>query len=284
MLNTVHKRKSAIYTTLIMSLLLVVMFFWGMTYMDPPPEYGIAVNFGTSDFGSGEVDDISDVKSSEEVQEEAVEEVIEEQAVEDIVEEVVQEEVLTQQVDEAPVINEVEEKKEKPKVVEKELEEVKKEEVIEKPKPKPKPSKEAQKALNNLLFGAKNDGKQTKGEGDDTIVGLKGKKDGDPKSANYYGNNGSGGDGNYLLKGRKALSKPKEQPNCNEEGVVVVKIEVDATGKVIRAIPGVKGSTNTAKCLLEPAKKAALSTKWNPDGKAPSRQVGYIRYNFLLSE
>ena len=43
-LNTKHKRKSAAITSVIMSLLLVLLFFVGMTYLDPPQEYGIAVN------------------------------------------------------------------------------------------------------------------------------------------------------------------------------------------------------------------------------------------------
>ena len=54
------------------------------------------------------------------------------------------------------------------------------------------------------------------------------------------------------------MLKPKEQPDCEEEGIVVVSITVDKTGKVIRAVAGVKGTTNTAACLLKPAKEAAL--------------------------
>ena len=130
----------------------------------------------------------------------------------------------------------------------------------------------------------KSTGESSASDGDDAVAGNKGREDGDSNSSNYYGNNGSGGDGNYLLKGRRVLSKPKRKPSCNEEGIVVVKVEVNGDGQVIRATPGVKGSTNTAPCLLKPAKEAALATKWNADGNAPSRQVGYIRYSFVLSE
>ena len=82
--------------------------------------------------------------------------------------------------------------------------------------------------------------------------------------------------------GREALKKHIEQPNCQEEGTVVVRIEVDQTGKVIKAIPGVKGTTNSAKCLLEPAKIAALKTTWNASKDAPSKQKGTIIYKFTL--
>lgn len=134
-----------------------------------------------------------------------------------------------------------------------------------------------------MLNGGSDNGKP-KGEGDDDSPGVKGNKKGDPKSSKYYGNNGSGGDSNYNLAGRNALSKPIEKPECNEEGIVVVSIEVDNTGKVIKAVPGVKGTTNTAKCLLDPAKAAALKTKWNPDPNAPNKQRGTIIYKFTLSE
>ncbi len=64
----------------------------------------------------------------------------------------------------------------------------------------------------------------------------------------------------------------------------MVSIEVDINGKVIKATSGVKGSTNTAQCLLSQAKEAALKTKWQPDSKAPSKQVGTIKYRFSLSQ
>ena len=92
------------------------------------------------------------------------------------------------------------------------------------------------------------------------------------------------GDGNYLLGGRKALNKKKFVQDCNEAGTVVVSIEVDRNGKVINATPGVRGTTNNSKCLLEPAKRAALATKFNKDTKAPSKQIGKIIYRFSLSE
>ena len=134
-----------------------------------------------------------------------------------------------------------------------------------------------------MLNGNASDG-APKGEGDDAQKGVKGNEKGDPNSNKYYGNTGSGSGGNYNLAGRKALSKPIEQPNCQEEGVVVVRITVDKNGKVIKAVPGAKGSTNTADCLLKPAKEAALKTIWNADDKAPSNQVGTIIYRFSLSK
>ena len=113
---------------------------------------------------------------------------------------------------------------------------------------------------------------------------MKGDEKGDPTSTKYYGNTGKSGDSNYNLAGRNALDKAKEQPDCQEEGTVVVSIEVDKNGKVIRAVAGVKGTTNTANCLLKPAREAALRTTWNADPNAPSKQKGTIIYKFSLTK
>ena len=271
-LETKHKRKSAVITSVILALILIGVFNFGMQYLDPPEEYGLAINFGDSTIGNGD----PVIKTKENPAVKKVEEQVEEKE-EVIPKETIKDEVITQDTKDAPVLD-----KPKKKEVEKPIEEKKK---VEKPKeiPKPKPSKETQDALNNLLKGNSKDG-ENKGEGDDDNPGLKGDKNGDSKSTKYYGNNGSDGDKNYNLAGRNAVSKPIEKPECNEEGIVVVSIEVDNAGKVIKAVPGVKGSTNTAKCLLDPAKAAALKTTWNADPNAPNKQRGTIIYKFTLSK
>ncbi|WP_010177244.1 hypothetical protein [Aquimarina agarilytica] len=295
MLDTPHKKKSLLITILLHMVLLLIMFFFGMTYLDPAEEQGIAVNFGTTDIGSGRVQPTEPVKTApveEVVPEEVEEEVSEEDASEATPD---SEEVVTQEDAEAPVIKE--EKKEKKAEIEKEVpkketktKEVKKEkeQPVKKEKPKPvekKPDASTKSALDSFLNGPKNDGKAKGGEGDDATGGDKGRPDGDPNAKSYYGNGkGLDGDGNYRLGGRKALNKEKKIPVCNETGTVVVKIVVDKTGKVIQAYPGIKGTTNTAPCLMKPAKEAAMATRFNSDEKAPSKQTGSIVYTFKLSE
>ena len=63
----------------------------------------------------------------------------------------------------------------------------------------------------------------------------------------------------------------------------MVQITVDRSGKVINAQPGIRGTTNAAKCLLDQAKIAALATRINPSDDAPDRQVGKIIYSFKLT-
>ena len=271
-LDTQHKRKSAIITAVILILFILGVFNFGMQYLDPPEEYGVAINFGDMNVGSG-VSVLKPQKSAskEEVKTPAVASPLKEVTKETLVEKIISEETTK----EVPIVGKMAE--EKPTQVEDVEKEVSKEE------PRPKPSKESLDALNKLLNGNSSDGK-SKGKGDAAVAGVKGNKQGEPISSKYYGNTGSGTGGNYNLAGRKVLSTPKKQPDCQEEGLVVVRITVAKNGKVLSAIPGVKGSTNTAPCLLKPAKEAALSTIWNSDGAAPKIQTGTIIYKFSLSK
>lgn len=272
-LDTKHKRKSAAITIVILLFLLFVIFNYGMQYLDPPEEYGLAINFGNSEIGSGEPVVKTKKVSTSKVNEK--QEVVQE--VKETLKEIIKEEIITDDITkDVPVVEKVKEVKKEP------VKEVVKKE-IPKEKPKPKPSKETTDALNSLLNGDSNNG-EPKGEGDDKNEGVKGNVNGDADSNKYYGNTGSGSGGNYNLAGRKALSKPKKQPDCQEEGIVVVRIQVDKTGKVIYALPGVKGTTNSADCLLKPAREAALNTTWNVDDNAPSKQTGTIIYKFSLSK
>ena len=274
LLNTKHKQKSMAITLVLHVMILLLFFYVGLSYLDPPPENGIAVNFGTMDAGSENVQPKEKIKTAPK---QTRPEPVKAQKAE------IKEEVVSQDIEEAPVIKKEEKKdviKEVVKVVSKK--EPKKE---VKKKPDPKPDQSTSDALSSLINGPKYDGVDKAGEGDDQSPGDKGDPTGDPNSKSYYGNGkGLDGDGNYLLGGRKALSKKKFVQDCNEAGTVVVSIEVDRNGKVINATPGVRGTTNNSKCLLEPAKRAALATKFNKDAEAPSKQIGKIIYRFSLSE
>ena len=257
-LDTIHKKKSSLVTLVILIVFVWGIFSFGMQYQDPPVEYGIVINFGTSKEGNKKPKNTSVKKLPiQENEEERLEE-----TVEDIPEEIKNDEVLSQTDKDAPTIQKPKEDAE--------------------PTPK-KPSKNTLEAFDNLLKGDTSDGKPA-GDGDAIQEGVKGDKNGDPASTKYYGNTGKSGDPNYNLAGREALLKPKEQPNCEEEGIVVVSIEVDKKGKVIRAVAGDKGSTNTHPCLLKPAREAALKTTWNADPNSPSKQKGTIIYKFSLTK
>lgn len=286
-----NRKQSLAATSAIFAILFLLLFFLKSTntidILDLEGGGGggdVAVNFGDSDFGSGEnYASLEPVKSAPK-QVKTVE--------------TATKEIVVSENDDAPVIANVKKPTEKPKKAEE-----------DKPveKPVPKPAKSTSDALANLLNGS-NKG----GDGDDKVAGNKGKAYGDPDARGYNGGGGSGtgsgggngsgqglgtgsgygngsgggrgnGNGNYQLAGRKFLSTPNPQYTCDEEGTVVVQITVDRSGKVVNAQPGIRGTTNAAKCLLDQAKIAALNTRINPSDDAPDKQVGKIIYSFKLT-
>lgn len=300
-LSAEEKRKSLLLTIVIYGIFLLILFF--IRFWPPTNNKdlallaesgggggGVTINFGNSDFGSGkdfqseelEVKTVKAVASTTEPQEDIISE---DNDASDAV-------AIPKKT--TPV------KVEKPKVKidPKPVEEI-----------KPKVSKNTNDALSSILGGSKKGG-----DGDDARSGNKGKTNGSLGSNDYYGSGGSGGGkgggngtgngtgtgagsgsgsgggngsghgkGNYFLGNRKALSKPQPDYMCNEEGKVVVEITVDQNGNTLTATPGVKGTTNTASCLLQQAKIAAMNTKWQAQSDAPEKQVGKIIYNFSLN-
>jgi len=289
-LDTPHKRKSAIATTIVMALLLFLIFTFGLKYFDPPLEYGIAVNFGTSNVGSGNIQPTEPLKSAspqEEVVEETQQEEVEETVAETEPTSAPSEKVITQDSEESIKIKKQEEARRKAEEADRQKK-LEAERVIKQRKAaeEKKKAEEAakRKRLDDMMGGLNNsDGNATGGEGDDNQAGDKGNPNGDPNASGYYGNGGGGSGGNYRLGNRKAVSKPKPTYDCDEQGRVVVSISVDKSGRVISAQAGIKGTTNSAPCLLTRAKEAALKTRFNSDSKAPTKQVGSIIYNFSLS-
>jgi membrane protein involved in colicin uptake len=297
-LDTEHKKKSFTLTTILLSVLLLLLFYIGLTYMDPPIENGITVNFGAMEFGMGEEQPIKKIKSQpaepvEEQEEEVVEEKPaaqpEEVAEEDLTEKAT-EKVLTQEDEESIRIKQQEaarrEAEEAAKKAKAKAEQLAREQKAAEEKAQREKEEAKRRKVDDLIGGInKSDGEVQGGEGDDNRPGDKGQPDGDPYATSYYGSPGSGsGTGGYGLSGRSLVSKGKVQQDCNEEGRVVVKITVDRNGKVIDATPGVKGTTNNDPCLLEPARKTAFLHKWNLDSKAPSQQIGFVVVNFKLGE
>lgn len=296
--DTRHKKKSFTLTTILLSALLLLMFYLGLSYLEPPIENGITVNFGALEFGMGEEQPKKKVKSKP-VNRPQIQEIIpaeeepvveEEEPVEEAATEPApSEKLLTQENEESIKIKQQEEAKRKAE----EAARIAKEEADRKERErkaaeeKARQEQEAKKReLDALMGGISNaEGEVAGGEGDDQLAGDKGSPDGDPYATTYYGSPGSGtGTGGYGLSGRSLVNNGKVPQECNQEGRVVVKIVVDRNGRVIEATPGVKGTTNSDPCLLEPARKTAFLHRWNTDSKAPNQQIGFVVVNFKLGE
>lgn len=278
--ETKHERNSAKITALIAIILLLLLFVVGPPYMDPPEEYGVAVNFGNSDFGRGNVQPKKPVKSEPKVVEELPQP--ESSKAEPTKSAEAKEEVLTQDNAEEIAIKKQKEAEARAKAIA----DAKAKAEAERIAKEKREQEEKKRKLDALIGGvSKSEGSETGSEGNDNKAGDKGQLDGNPYAPSYFGGQGTGSGGvGYGLNGRGRASFKRLKQDCNESGLVIVRIVVNRSGNVIEATPGVKGTTNTAQCLLEPAKKIALSHKWPADYKAPSRQIGFVSVNFKLTQ
>ena len=86
----------------------------------------------------------------------------------------------------------------------------------------------------------------------------------------------------FSLEGRSITQYPSVEDQSQKRGKVVVEITVNERGQVIKAVPGVRGSTVTDRQLKKLAKKAALETEFNENQNGPKRQVGKMTINFKL--
>lgn len=274
--ETKHERDSAKVTTLITLILVLLLFVVGAPYMDPPIEYGVEVNFGTSDFGKGNVQPLKPIKSEpREINEPYQPEV---SKTEPTKASEAKEEVLTQDNEEAIAIQ----KQKQAEANAKAIADAKAKAEAERIAKEKQEQDDKKRKLDALIGGvSKSEGTATGGEGNDNRAGDKGQLDGDPYAPSYFGSGGSGSGGvGYGLNGRGIVGNDTFKPNCdNQYGRVVVKIEVNQAGKVVNAVPGIKGTTGDS-CLFEAAEKTARSFKFNPDPKAPIKQIGFVELNF----
>jgi hypothetical protein len=276
-LQTTYEKKSFWTTAFILLAVLLLLFFAGLRYLDPPPENGILIAFGNTDPGNSltlappiqaatEETIVPEMNAATEVKEVMVEEVVSEAL----------EEVLTTADSELVLPKELAEKAAEsvPEKVPETVPEKTPEKVIQ------QASAATKAALANIL-GAKE--AQGSGIGNGEKSANQGLSDGSKYANSFYGSTTGEVQGfGFGLAGRSLASKGSVTPDCNEEGRVVVAITVDRSGKVIAADPGVKGSTNNAPCLLAPAKATAFMYQWAPDAEAPEKQIGFVVINFKL--
>ena len=248
-----QKDRTALALTLVIHAGLLVLFiFFGLSYMEPKPEDGIAIQFGYTPEGRGVQ------ATSTEVNPEIAPPQPSEATPSN------EPEIATQDVVDAPAVTT------KPKTTT----------TTQKPKEEVKqtPDQRLTGALSNVK------GNENSSQGDGEKDGFQGDPSGQPGGAGT-GTGGGGGGGNYLLGNRQARVKPLPSNDCTEGGRVVVKVFVDREGVVTKALPGEAipngaATTTTSTCLLDRAKKAALQTTWAPDPNAKELQIGYIIYVF----
>lgn len=118
------------------------------------------------------------------------------------------------------------------------------------------------------------------GDGSSENVGNEGEPEGNPfthgrgglgsnPGGTQTGSGTGGGKGpfGFDLKGRSLLYHPPLPSDAKEEGIVVVEIKVDKSGKVIEADPNGRGTTTTSSVLKAKARQFALQLRFTPNSQ-----------------
>lgn len=84
----------------------------------------------------------------------------------------------------------------------------------------------------------------------------------------------------YFLEGRKALRLPVPAYKCEQDGQVVVDVEVLRNGTVSKAAIDATNSVQD-ECIAKAAIEAAMASRFTSSTQAPVRQKGSITYLFV---
>jgi hypothetical protein len=84
----------------------------------------------------------------------------------------------------------------------------------------------------------------------------------------------------YVMAGRKMTKEPRVENLTMEKGIVVVEITINKYGNVVKAVPGIEGTTTTSNYLLTKAKQAAESVMFDTSPVMPLSQTGSITITF----
>ncbi len=224
-------------------LLLLLIFIVAWRAPNPPnPEYGIVLNFGVDDQGTGTVQPSTPVGSEEAVSQEPVAEEMEDVSTPEQTE-VTEEDAVPESL---PVDPEITSKVESPEVVEEKKEDIK---TTPKDSEKPTEQKEEVKPTEDPLAvyqpNTKSDSEgsadsktgEPQSQGDSkNATGDKGDREGSLDADALYGKQGGGGGGPTLeLAGWQWDHIPRpEIPDNEPSGRIVFTIEVDENGELLR--------------------------------------------------
>jgi colicin import membrane protein len=284
--------------TIIFHLLVAfLLIFFGFSFPDPPPEeQGIEVNFGTDDFGLGDVEPAGDETQGgvEETVPEETQEAIETSAVAPVKETSPQETVVkeAQTYEESPVkekkptAEEIKRDEErlknaaiaKQKAAEEKIRQEELRKQLEEAEKKRIQAEKLQK-LGQGAFGNKGVGTEPGSEGITQGTGNQGDINGTPDSDNYGTGGGLGNGSSYSLGDRKVKGQlPKPIVGACEvtsKITVRIQIDVDNLGNVV-GTPKVLDATYQDDCIYEAVIKAAKLAKFSPSDDY--RQRGWINY------
>lgn len=262
------------------AILMLLLYFYVVTTPNPPfedNEGGMAINFGTSDVGEGDVQPMNYTPVNTQPSE----------ADASASNTNTEESVVTQNEEDAvamPDKKPVEKKNPKPTT---------NNDALFKPKPNntstttnTKPTVDDNSLFSPGAFGKPNN---SKGDGEGKGKGDQGSLDGDPNATSYKGGgsgngigSGSGlGSGNVKLAGRNVVNRYVPKNPCEQaRGKVMISIKVDRDGKVINSSFSQGGSSTADECLVNVAKQAAMRYTFDAKSDAAEFQTGTILFTF----
>lgn len=231
-----NKQKGAITTVIVHLLLLIFFLLYKAWPFDPPlaPQFGIEVQFGTSDVGSGDVQNESKAGENTEESEETSES--ESENVEESQTETTES---TESVEQTEVTEALEAVEESSEVIESEIESLENttntktttgkvtEKVTEKTEVVKTETKEEVVNENNMM--GSNSSNNNNGD-DANEVGDKGVENGSVNSDNLMGIQGGGNGASLNMNGWQWDNLPKKKDSSTETGKITFKITIDEDG------------------------------------------------------
>jgi outer membrane biosynthesis protein TonB len=108
-------------------------------------------------------------------------------------------------------------------------------------------------------------------------------REGGGSGGNSGGSNGSGKTGIiHTLKGRVMEKSPSIRYDKQLAGKVVVEVWVDDKGRVVRALPGARGTTISDHDVWEEVRIGILTSRFNAVPDMEDEQRGFITITFVL--
>jgi periplasmic protein TonB len=276
-------RQAGIYFSVGSHIAVIILFIFLVAWRapDPPlPEFGIELNFGTSDQGTGEVQPETpavEAESEEEAMPDAPPEEVTEEVVEETVETPVEE--VTEQVEEvAEAVEEIvpvtEQETETP------VKEPKKKPVVEEKKEEPKPPKVLYPGKKEGAAGttgnANNPAKANQGD-KSNAQGDQGDVDGNVDARSLYGKSGGGGGGALEMAGWMWDAPPDPKETTSESGKIVFEVLIDERGDVTSA-KTISYTVSASLVRIYQAEVEQLTFSKTSSGPAPPSSKGKITF------
>lgn len=258
--------KALAISTLLMGSFIALSFFWLIGRFEPNEELGMGgmvVNYGTSVTGVGtDYTSIEEPSMAPDANAKAPDKITPDPATKTVSSQLSDKNITTQDSEDAVSVNTKENKSNaNPSST--------------------KDDKASQPAINqNALYKGNKNNATGKGDGTGTEAGNQGDVDGDPLTP-FYGDGGSGfGNKPLPLSNFRNLVVPVD--DGQETGTIMVKIQVNKSGRIIGATAGARGSTFRSASLGKKCEESMMNASLSPITKGPDIRIFYVPFVFKV--